>query len=238
MQSNRRFVAHIDILGMRAMMRRDAETAWVALSGLADVRDHLSKLQIGYIESARAEMLGERVMTVMFSDTIVLFTKTESNEDLQAILIALGEFIHKAMSRLVPIRAGLSGGEFFFNIKESMYAGPALIDAYELGENAQWLGIVTTQAIYQQSGEAGIKSGDADIVVATDIPTKSGMKSGFAVDWVSPVRHDFKVPFPVTVELFYSQFANAFGPMSDLTENDRQKYVNTTIFVNQRLSAC
>ena len=35
MQSNYRFVAHIDILGMRAMVRRDPEMAWKVLSGLA-----------------------------------------------------------------------------------------------------------------------------------------------------------------------------------------------------------
>lgn len=236
MPSNRRFVAHIDILGMRAMMRRDAETAWKVLSGLANVRDHLSRLQLGYIETARQEMLGERVMAVMFSDTIVLFTKSESDDDLQAILIALGEFIHKAMLSLVPIRAGLSGGQFFFNIKESMYAGPALIDAYELGENAQWLGIVTTKKIHEQSCQAGFKSGSADIVIVTDIPTKTGVVSGFAVDWVSPARHDFKVRPPISVELFYSQFERAFGPLAELPEKERRKYINTTCFINERLT--
>lgn len=236
MQLNRRFVAHIDILGMRAMMRRDAETAWKVLSGLANVRDHLAQLQLSYIETARQERLGERLMAVMFSDTIVLFTKSESDEDLQAILIALGEFMHKAMLSLVPVRAGLAGGQFFFNIKESMYAGPALIEAYEIGEAAQWLGVVTTKEIHEQSIHAGFKSGSSDIVIAADIPTKKGGIPGFAVDWVSPVRHDFKVKPPISVELFYSQFERAFGPLAALPEKERCKYSNTTKFVNERLA--
>jgi hypothetical protein len=236
MQSNRRFVAHIDILGMRAMMSRDAETAWKVLSGLANVRDHLSQLQLSFIETARQERLGERVMVVMFSDTIVLFTKSESNEDLQSILIALGEFMHKAMLNFVPVRAGLVGGQFFFNIKESMYAGPALIEAYEIGEAAQWLGIVTTREIYEQSIQAGFKSGIADIVVAANIPIKSGSVAGFAVDWVSPVRNDFKVKPPISVKLFYSQFESAFGPLNSLRNKERRKYRNTTKFMNDVLS--
>ncbi len=235
MQSNRRFVAHIDILGMRAMMRRDAEAAWKVLSGLANVRDHITQLQISHLEKVRQEMLGERVMAVMFSDTIVLFTKSESDEDLQAILIALGEFMHKAMFSFVPIRAGLACGQFFFNIKESMYAGPALIEAYEIGEAAQWLGIVTTEEICKQSKSANFKSGSSDIVIATKIPTDKGLDSGFAVDWVTPVRHDFKVKHPISVELFYEQFEHAFGPLNALPERERRKYSNTTDFINRLL---
>lgn len=217
-------------------MRRDAEMAWKVLSGLANVRDHLSSLQLSFIETAKQERLSERVMAVMFSDTIVLFTKSESDEDLQAILIALGEFMHKSMLSLVPVRAGLSGGEFFFNISESMYAGPALIEAYEIGEGAQWLGIVTTRAIYDQSIRAGFKSGNADLVVPEKVPTKTGLVSGFAVNWVAPVSNDFKVKPPISVELFYSQFKHAFGPLNALPENERRKYSNTTEFINARLS--
>lgn len=237
MQANRRFVAHIDILGMRTMMQRDAETAWKVLSGLATARDHIGQLQVGYIESARHEMLASRVMTLMFSDTIVLFTKTETPEDLQAILIALGELLHKAMFNLVPVRAGLAGGQFFFNIAESMYAGPALIEAYELGEAAQWLGIVTTKDIYDQAKRAGFKTGNEDIVIATNIPLKQGWVPGYAMNWVAPVRHDFKVPPPIAIELFYSQFEHAFGPLSALPPNQQKKYANTVRFINERLAS-
>lgn len=218
------------------MMRRDPQRAWQVLSGLAVVRDHVGSLALDQIEFARTEALGERVMAVMFSDTIVLFTKSESDDDLQAILIATGELLHKAMLNLVPVRAGLACGQFFFNIQESMYAGPALIDAYELGEDAQWLGVVTSKEVYEQAIRAGIKSGNSDIVINAEIPTKSGWYSGYAMNWVAPIRNDFKVPPPITVDLFYSQFEHAFGPLSELPEKERQKYVNTTHFINVRLA--
>lgn len=236
MQKHRRFVAHIDILGMRAMMKRDPETAWKVLSGLATVREHISQLQVGYIKSARREMLASRVMTLMFSDTILLFTKTETADDLQAILIALGEFFHKAMVNLVPVRAGLASGQFFFNIEESMYAGPALIEAYEIGEAAQWLGIVTTKDIYIQAKQADFKTGSEDIVIAADIPQKDGWIPGYTMNWVATVRHDFKVPPSISVDLFYSQFEHAFGSFSALPASQQKKYLNTIQFVNQRLT--
>ncbi|MCE2745970.1 MAG: hypothetical protein LW710_08690 [Burkholderiales bacterium] len=235
MQKNRRFVAHIDILGMRAMVDRDPEMAWNVLSGLADVRDHIGQLRLTRIETAHQQMLAESVYSVMFSDTIVLFTKTDSNDDLQSILIAASEILHKAMCRLVPVRIGIAVGQFFFNIEESLYSGPALIEAYEIGEAAQWLGIVTSQDVFIQSKNAGFQSGTEDIVVSTQIPTDKGLFPGFAVNWIACFSHDFKVKPPISVELFYSQFEHAFGPFSNLPDRQRLKYENTVKFINEYL---
>ena len=235
MQAHRRFVAHIDILGMRAMVSRNPEMAWNVLSGLANVRDHLGKLQLTHIGTARQNMLLESVFSVMFSDTIVLFTKTESDEDLQAILIAAAETLHKAMCAFVPVRIGVASGQFFFNIEESLYSGPALIEAYEKGESAQWLGVVTTEAVYKQSVRANFRSGTNDVVIPASIPTKNGVVPGYAMNWVASYRHDFKVKPPISTELFYSQFEHAFGPLAELPENERMKYVNTTNFINELL---
>lgn len=235
MQSHRRFVAHIDILGMRAMVSRDPELAWKKLSSLANVREHLGKIQLTHVSSGHQYMLAEHIFSVMFSDTIVLFTKTESDDDLQAILIATSEVLHKAMCQLTPVRIGVAGGQFFYNIEESLYMGPALIEAYQIGEAAQWLGIVTTKDIYQQSlnAKAKFQSGTSDIVIPAHIPIKNGLRSGYAINWVAPFRHDFKVKPPITTDLFYSQFEDAFGPLSELEEDQLMKYVNTTNFINE-----
>lgn len=235
MQRDRRFVAHIDILGMRAMVRRDAEQAWKVLSGLANVRNHLGALEIAHISAGSREPLAQRVFSVMFSDTIVLFTKTEEDEDLQAILVACAELLHKAMCAFVPVRIGLAGGQFFFNLDSSMYAGPALIEAYEIGEAAQWLGIVTTEPICRQAKAANFGSGSDDIVIPAAIPTKQGTVPGYAMNWVAVYRHDFKVPPPISTELFYSQFVDAFGPFVELGAAEQQKYINTTNFINLHL---
>ncbi len=236
MSSNRRFVAHIDILGMRAMVQRNAEMAWNVLSGLANVRDHISKLELSFIETARKEQLARRVHSVMFSDTIVLFTKTESDEDLQAILIAASEMLHKAMCSFVPVRIGIAGGTFFFNIEESLYAGPALIEAYEIGEAAQWLGIVATENIFKQAANERFQSESNRNVIECKIPQDKGTRQGYAVNWVAAYQHDFKVKPPISVELFYSQFEHVFGPFLFLPERERKKYVNTTEFINTHLA--
>jgi hypothetical protein len=95
---------------MQAMVRRDPEIAWEVLSGLATVRDYFGGLQLTYTRSAHQQMLAESVFSVMFSDTIVLFTKTESNMDPQTLLIATAEILHKAMCACIPVRIGVAGG--------------------------------------------------------------------------------------------------------------------------------
>lgn len=232
MLSNYRFVAHIDILGMRMMVRKDPELAWRVLSELANVRDYLAKLQLSFIETDEQLELTQSVFSVMFSDTIVLFTKSDSDRDLKLILIATSELLHKAMFRLVPVRAGLAHGLFFFNIDASMYSGPALIEAYEIGERAQWLGIVTTEAVWRQSMAADFKSGKDNVVVPAEIPTDDGLIAGYAVNWPAAHRHDFKVAIPISTESFYSQFEHAFGPFASLPERECAKYANTTRFIN------
>jgi hypothetical protein len=147
----------------------------------------------------------------MFSDTIVLFTKSDSVLDLRLIIWATTELLHKAMFACVPVRAGIAHGTFFINPPKSMYAGPALVEAYTIGEQAQWLGIVTSEYVHNQACLAGVRSGDGDVVIPASIPVDGGSRSGFAVNWPAVFAHDFKVKPPIPCELFYTGFVEAFG---------------------------
>ena len=111
-----------------------------------------------------------------------------------------------------------------------------MIEAYEIGEAAQWLGIVTTESIFKQSKAANFGVGVEDTVISTTIPIKPVAAPGYAVNWVAHFRTDFKVPLPISVELFYSQFEEAFGLFCDLGPSEQQKYINTTNFINLHLA--
>lgn len=232
MTDHLRYVTHIDILGMTALVKKDAELAWQVLSGLAMVRNHVHNIEIEIIATGQRTQVVDRIFSVMFSDTIVLFTMGDTEIDLKLILIATSELLHKAMFNRVPVRAGIAHGTFFFNIQESMYAGPALIEAYHLGESAQWLGITTSETVCRRAKVANIQSGTVDVVIPAQIPSRSGMQCGYAVNWPASFAHDFKVEPPISVELFYSQFAESFGPLAALSAHDQQKYINTTRFIN------
>lgn len=237
MLSQARYVTHIDILGFSALTAKDPQAAWNVLSSLAAVRSHVHEIELEFIDTGERACIPERVFSVMFSDTIVLFTKEDSILDLRLIILATTELFHKALCKCVPVRAGIAHGTFFFNISESMYAGPALIEAYSIGEEAKWLGIVTSEYVHHQAKMADLKSGTNNVVIPTSIPIQDGERNGFAVNWPAVFSHDFNVKPPIPSELFYSGFADGFGAYEGLPKQVQAKYENTVAFINSSLCA-
>jgi len=233
--SQTRYVTHIDILGFKALTGKDPQEAWKVLSSLASVRSYIQGIEVELLDVGERKRIPERVFSVMFSDTIVLFTKEDSLLDLKLIILATTELFHKALFNCVPVRAGIAHGEFFFNISESMYAGPALIEAYTIGEEAQWLGIVTSEHVYRQAQIADLKSGTSDVVIPATIPLDSGPQNGFSINWPTVFRQDFTIAPPISTECFYRGFEDAFGAYKDLPKRSQAKYENTAVFVNALL---
>ncbi len=231
---HKRFVAHIDVLGMSVLVERDAELAWQLLSSLVKAREDAHNVEIDYLDTAERVAVPDQVGIVTFSDTIVLFTKGNSLADLRSIIIVTTELLNKALNLCVPVRAGIAVGTFFFNLKESMYAGPALIEAYRLGEAAQWIGITTSEEVYQLSKKANFQSGRADVVVPTSIPLKGGEYDGYAVNWPAVMAKSIKAQLPISATQIYEGFAQYFGPWELLTPEVKAKYEHTAQFLNSR----
>lgn len=229
-----RFVAHIDVLGMSSLVAKDATLAWQLLSALVDARNEVHRTEVTFLDTAERINTPSQVHAVTFSDTIVLFSRGNALADLRLIIITATELLSKALHLRVPVRVGIAVGTFFFNLEESMYAGPALIEAYHLGEEAQWIGIVTSEEVCRRAKEADFKSGDADVVLQAEIPVRGGVRQGYAVNWPAIMRNGIAAPLPVTAEQVYQGFAQYFGPYTSLPPEVRVKYENTARFINER----
>ena len=167
-----RYVAHLDILGMSELVHKDFDDAWGMLSDLVEVRDKLSGISIEFLETKEIVNVSEVIKMVTFSDTIVLFTKRNTEIELRCMIVLITEIFHKAIYKCVPIRAGLSVGKFSFNDEKAMYAGPALIEAYRIGEGSQWLGISLAESIHEEAIKLKLQTNGSDIVIPWDIPLK------------------------------------------------------------------
>lgn len=234
MPEHQRFVAHIDILGMSALVAKDAELAWDLLSSLVKARNEVHHTEITFLDTAERVTTLSQVHAVTFSDTIVLFTKGNSLTDLRMIVIMATELLSKALHMCVPVRIGIAEGTFFFNFDESMYAGPALIEAYHIGEEAQWIGIAASEEVYRRATEAKFQSGSSDVVIRSYIPLEGGTRDGYAVNWPAIMRSSINATLPVTAEKVYEGFAQYFGPYSELPPKVKAKYEHTAQFINQR----
>lgn len=230
---NQHFVAHIDILGMSALVGKDPELAWQLLSSLVKARKKAHATIRTIRATAERIEPDKQIQAVTFSDTILLFTQGEKDNDLRALIMMSTDFLSVALNLCVPIRIGISVGTFFFNLEESMYAGPALIEAYHLGEKAQWIGITTSEEVYHRSIKAKLSSGLSHGVICTKIPHRDGLKEGYAVNWPISLRDSINTSFPVTAEEIYEGFEQYFGSWASIPPAAQLKYENTARFMNE-----
>jgi hypothetical protein len=229
---HQRFVAHIDVLGMSALVGKDPELAWNLLGRLVEARKDAHSTSLTFLDTAETVATPELVQAVTFSDTIVLFSRGATLNDLRTILVMATQLLSRALHLCVPVRVGIAVGTFFFNLDESMYAGPALIEAYHLGESAQWIGIVTSQEVFRRASEAKLQSGASNVVSQADIPIDGGTTPGYVINWPVILRDSIAAPLPVTAEQVYQGFSQYFGAFEALDPRTRQKYQNTAAFIN------
>lgn len=76
-----------------------------------------------------------------FSDTVLLYTKKDTNECLQALLSTLAWLLFETIIEgTTRIRCGISYGEVYIDSENSIYVGPPIVDAYLLEEKQNWSG--------------------------------------------------------------------------------------------------
>jgi len=228
-----RFVAHFDMLGMSALTKRNPDLAWEKLSALCHARDE--RLSLGIQRLDTNELITDQIRTFTFSDTVIAFSKGSTENDALAMMLLMTELFTYALHLCVPLRGGIAHGQFKFNLELNLFSGPALVDAYELGESAQWLGIVLDQQTTDTISRlpVGNSLGSKGSVVAWELPSKDGtVHRRNVVNWPESHRSSYVGPIPLTVETFYSPFQALFGPYEELRPDVAAKYVNTVAFFN------
>lgn len=232
-----RYVAHLDMLGMSELAIRDPDLAWAVLSKLSLAKEERLGLQIERLDTH--EVIRDRVTSFTFSDTIIVFSRSDESADGHAMILLVTELFTKALHYSVPLRGGIAHGRFMFNLDHNLFAGPALVKAYRLSEEAQWLGIRVDEAVAERAAAIPIRSDRGrNAVITWPVPIKSG-ESEFSnvIDWVETHRANFLVSAPIAVDAFYGPFRELFGPFGNLPAGVRVKYENTVAFINQRLSS-
>lgn len=228
-------MAHIDILGMSSLMMNNEDEGWGMLSDLVSVREQTAQQEYEFLNRSLRQPISNIIYSVMFSDTILLFTIGQSDDELRCLIVCLLEVFHKAIKKCIPVRAGLSCGKFFFNIEKSMYGGPALIEAYKTGESADWLGIVISETIQKQALGLGLTTKANNLIIPWNIPLKNNVfKPGFVVNWPTSFPNNL-LSQPITPEKFYQPFESSFGHWRELSDKIKSKYFNTVLFFNEQL---
>jgi hypothetical protein len=230
---NNHFVAHFDMLGMSSLIRKEPELAWQKLSALSTAKQERLSLDIERKDTG--EYIKDQVRSFTFSDTIVAFSKSDTDNDALAIVLLTTELFASSLHYCVPLRGGISLGSFAFNFDLNLFSGPALLEAYELGESSQWLGISIDGRVAEAVARLPIATSPRGraTVVEWEVPCKGGsIENRFVVNWPESHRNNYAGPIPLPVETFYQPFSNLFGPFYQLEASIRAKYECTVDFFN------
>jgi len=232
------YVAYFDVLGMKSLIRRAPAQAWDVLCDLFEHRRESLELSITLSESKT--VLVDRVKYFAFSDSVVLYTEGATPEDLCALSIIALSFFNRAIHAGIPTRGAITCGDFVWDEEMKIFTGPALVEAVDMGEAVQWIGIATSEEVASEARKPPHPlriERIGDFFVPWELPLKNGKShAAYALDWPNIIIVKI-APLPISAQQFYAPSEKFFGPLSGLPQNDQDKYANTAQFISTRRAA-
>ena len=131
--TDKRFVAILDVMGFKDM---------VARSSHEDVLNKLRELSRYTMATTMSDYGKGKLHIVIFSDSIIVFSKDDSAEAAYAFTFAVRFIMCNAIKVKLGIKGGMAFGKLTVDPVHQLYFGQPLIDAYLLEEELQYYGVV------------------------------------------------------------------------------------------------
>ena len=107
-----------------------------------------------------------------FSDTFLMFTPDDSARSYCVIEFAAKHFIENCICARIPIRGAISVGSFMHSKDNRSFIGNAFIEAYEYGEDQDWLGLIITPKAIEKAKSYDLFPVRHDFVQSDKIPLR------------------------------------------------------------------
>jgi len=148
-------IAVCDILGFTRLVQRNPLEQVVGKSlGWLRRALHHSIHKVDFpSEAPSLKQLQEHpnVGLAWFSDTILLYTREDTEECLRSLISGVGWLLFETMfTPDVRLRCGISHGESYIDSEQSVYVGQPIIDAYLLQEEQAWAGGALTNTAVER----------------------------------------------------------------------------------------
>lgn len=173
-----------------------------------------------------------------FSDTVLLYTKKDTNECLQALLSTLGWLLFETIIEgTTRIRCGISYGEAYIDSENSIYVGTPIIDAYLLEKKQKWSGGAFTVDGLKRLPDIA-KSGKYVYewyITPYKVPLKDKNFDTFAIDWTLSFH------LPTQIQKFLQWSKESQEPKPDDWEKHSdicEKWKNTKEFHDRVCRFC
>lgn len=189
-------VAVCDILGFSKLVQRQPLDAVVdnVIGWFRKGLNH-SLLKSGFpsdVPALTELKIHPHVGVAWFSDTILFYTKSDTDEAVRELLSTVAWLIFETMlDGATKIRGGIAYGNMHIDSVNSLYVGVPIIEAYKLEQNQQWSGAALALSAVARLPEYARTGEDFDWWIKPwDVPLKNGKAmSTLAVNWSSGI-HD------------------------------------------------
>lgn len=220
--TEKRFVCFLDIMGFKDLVMRNSHNEiYQMLEDLAKKRNTLDTTTVANYEQ-------NLIKTVSFSDTIVIFTKTDSQECLELLTFAVSWLFAKAIEKEIPMKGALACGDMSVNINQQIFFGQPLIDAYLLQEDVSFYGIVLHNSAERKLNEFGNDLIGRERYHDCLVSLKSGKIKHYILDWIVGIN------FEDEKEVAKSSSLNLMKKHREKTSGAPRKYIDNTIeIINQ-----
>ena len=140
LQYKDRWFCYLDLLGFTQLVRSTEVGAVIDL-----YEEAIAKLEVG---AATKRSLG--ISYSWFSDTFIIFTRSDSLQEFTWLEQAGRLFFQRLILANMPARGAISHGKLYSNLEKNIFVGEALIEAYEYGEDQNWLGLLLAPSVYRR----------------------------------------------------------------------------------------
>ncbi len=231
-------IAICDILGFKKLVQ-ERPLDEVVQKHLAEFFQKLyhSIHQDGFpdkVPSLRQVQTQSKLGVAWFSDTIIIYTLKDSDENLQSLISTVSWLLFETILKgITHVRCGISYGETYIDAENAIYIGQPLIDAHLLEKAQVWSGGALTPEAIDRVPEFARGGTFLDWpVVPYDVPVESG-SSKVAINWTVG-RH-----IPPPLKLLWSSQSDT-PTLNDWQENSKvcKMFQNTKDFHDKICRQC
>lgn len=141
-ETTNRFIAFFDIMGFKDLVQKGThEEVLRKLNILKKTLNYLNnKDAIHAIEHYSIDL--DQTKAITFSDSIIIFSKSDSYNDALKILIDANAILRDALNNSIAIKGAISYGKITVDFNKSLFFGQPIIDAYLLHDELHMLSVI------------------------------------------------------------------------------------------------
>lgn len=171
-----RYVAIFDILGFQEIITRN----WIG--HVADLFETFTFIS-GELARTAPRAIRSRLQFLIFQDTVLVYTHAAAARDIEALLQYSNMLLSFALADGIRLRGAITRGRLV--AKSSGILGPALVRAYRMSQEQEWVGCWVHEACVPRSARTRTE------LIRYPVPLKTGLvRKRWVLDWAGTAPAD------------------------------------------------